>query len=76
MTAIKTFCDADVLELERSSRDCPPGFTGQAGNRGSVWFRVNNGEWEPAGTRRFHLYVTHLHEAESVAEFRDRIKEL
>ena len=65
----KTFPDG-TIELVMSGKACPPDFTGQAGNRSSVWFRVNGGEWESAGGRCLHNYAQCLECADSVDEFR------
>lgn len=67
---IKVFPDGTV-ELQASGQSCPPGFTGQAGNVSSVWFRVDGGPWEPGSSRSFHRHVQVLEWAASLQEFRE-----
>lgn len=69
----KTFPDGTV-ELVMSGKSCPPGFTGQAGNMSSVWFRVDGGEWEQGSCRSMHKQVECLEMAQFVTEFRQYLE--
>jgi translation initiation factor IF-1 len=37
--------NGDAIEVQMSSRSCPPDFTGLAGNKGTVWWRALGGDW-------------------------------
>lgn len=69
----KVFPDGTV-ELVMSGKACPPGFTGQAGNVSTCWFRVNGGEWERASHRSMHRNIQCLECADTVSEFRQYLE--
>ena len=63
-----------IVELRMSGKSCPPGFTGQAGNVSTCWFRVNGGEWEPL-YRSLHQNMLMLEKANSIQEYRKLLEQ-
>lgn len=68
----KTFPDG-TIELVMSGKSCPPGFTGQAGNMSTCWYRVDGGEWQYAAGS-MHRNVSRLEAAASVSEFNQQAR--
>lgn len=63
----KQFPDGKI-ELGWSGNNREPGYVGQAGAKSSVWYRINDSEWQPY-LRSMHRLIDILECSDTVEEF-------